>query len=58
MVTPVARQEAVTYVKTTYDIREWWACKSLKVDRSGIRYQSCRGADDEVREVLRKLSCD
>lgn len=56
MVTPVARREAVAYVKTSYAISERRACKSLSVDRSGIRYQSCRGTDEEVRDVLRKLS--
>lgn len=56
MVTPVARREAVAYVKTTYDISERRACKSLNVDRSGIRYQSCQGTDKEVRDVLRRLS--
>ena len=56
MVTPVARREAVAYVKTAYDISERRACKSLNVDRSGIRYRSCRGIDEVVREVLRRLS--
>lgn len=56
MVTPVARREAVAYVKTTYDISERRACKSLNVDRSGIRYQSCRGSDEEIRGDLRRLS--
>ncbi|MDP3935781.1 MAG: IS3 family transposase [Alphaproteobacteria bacterium] len=56
MVTPVARREAVAYVKISYAISERRACKSLSVDRSGIRYQSCRGTDEEVRDVLRRLS--
>jgi putative transposase len=56
MVTPVARREAVAYVKVTYDVSERRACKSLSVDRSGVRYQSCREADEAVREALRRLS--
>lgn len=56
MVTPVARREAVAYVKTRYDISERRACKSLKVDRSSIRYRHRGGSDGEVREALRKLS--
>ncbi len=56
MVTPVARREAVAYVKTTYDISERRACKSLKVDRASIRYRPRGGSDGEVREALRKLS--
>ena len=56
MVTPVARREAVAYVKDTYDVSERRACKSLNVDRAFIRYQSCRKPDIDVRYVLRKLS--
>ena len=58
MVTPVARREAVAYVKTRYDISERRACKSLNVDRSVIRYRSYRGSDEEVLDVLRRLSCE
>lgn len=56
MVTPVAKREAVTYVKRMYDVSERRACKSLNVDRSGIRYRACRKPDQEVRDVLRSLS--
>jgi putative transposase len=56
MVTPVARREAVAYVKTTYDVSERRACKSLNVDRACIRYRSRRPSDRDVRDVLRKLS--
>lgn len=56
MVTPVARREAVAYVKTTYDVSERRACKSLNVDRSSIRYRLRGGSDGKVRDVLRRLS--
>jgi len=56
MVTPVARREAVAYVKTTYNVSERRACKSLNVDRACIKYRSRRQSDSDVRDVLRKLS--
>ncbi|MDP3640825.1 MAG: IS3 family transposase [Alphaproteobacteria bacterium] len=56
MVTPVARREAVAYVKTAYDVSERRACKSLNIDRACIRYRSRRQSDGGVRDVLRKLS--
>lgn len=56
MVAPVARQEAVAYVKTTYDVSERLACKSLNVDRSSIRYRPHGESDGKVRNVLRRLS--
>ena len=56
MVTPVARREAVAYIKTAYEVSEWRACRRLNVDRAYIRYRSRRQSESGVRDALRKLS--
>lgn len=54
MVTPVARREAVTHLRTTFEVSERRACNVLGADRTSVRYRG-RRADDALRARLRKL---
>ena len=56
MVTPAAKREAVAHLQALLDVSERRACKVIAVDRTVIRYQSCRGDDAVLREKLRALA--
>ena len=56
MVTPAAKREAVAHLRCLYEVSERRACEVLAVDRSSVRYQSCRPNDAKIRERLRELS--
>ena len=56
MVTPAAKREAVAHLRCVYEVSERRACEVLGVDRSSVRYQSCRPNDAKIRERLRELS--
>ena len=56
MVTPAAKREAVAHLQALLDVSEWRACRVIAADRTVIRYQSCRGDDEVLRETLRALA--
>jgi putative transposase len=56
MVTPVARREAVTHLRTTFEVSERRACKVLGTDRTSVRYRGRRADDALVRARLRELA--
>jgi putative transposase len=56
MVTPAAKREAVAHLQALLDVSERRACRVIAADRTVIRYQSCRGDDEVLREKLRALA--
>lgn len=56
--TPAARREAVAHLRAAHAVCERRACSVLAVDRSSVRYRSCRPDDGEVRERLWALSSE
>src|SRR5215470_5182475 len=56
MVTPAVRREAVTQLRVGFEVSERRACTALGVDRSSVRYRSCRPDDGIARVRLRELA--
>src|SRR5438094_4372481 len=56
MVTPAVRREAVTQLRVGFEVSERRACAALEVDRSSVRYRSCRPDDARARARLRELA--
>jgi hypothetical protein len=56
MVTPVARRSDVPAMREAHKISERRACMILGVDRSVVRYRSCRSDDAALRARLRGLA--
>lgn len=56
MVRPVAKREAVTYLRDHFQMSERRACSILSADRKMVRYQSRRPPETELRERLRWLA--
>lgn len=56
MVTPTAKREAVAHLQALLDVSERRACRVIPADRTIVRYQSCRGDDEVLREKLRALA--
>ena len=56
MVAPASKREAVAHLRGVYEVSERRACEVLGVDRSSVRYQSCRPIDAKIKERLRELS--
>src|SRR5205085_10636490 len=56
MVTPAVRREAVTQLRVGFEVSERRACTALGVDRSSVRYRSCRPDDGNARARLRELA--
>jgi putative transposase len=56
MVTPAARREAVTHLRSSFDVSERRACGALGADRSSVRYRARRPGDEAVRKRLRELA--
>ncbi len=54
--TPAARRAAVLSVREAHEISERRACMILGVDRSVVRYRSCRPEEAELRARLRSLA--
>lgn len=53
---PVAKREAVTYLRDHFQMSERRACSILSADRKMVRYQSRRPPETELRERLRWLA--
>jgi len=56
VVTPAARREAARYLRQAYEISERRACRLIGTDRTSVRYQGVRPADDALRERLKALA--
>src|SRR5882762_6531880 len=56
MVGPAAKREAVAHLRTMFRMSERRACSLIAVDRSSVRYRSCRPPDSELRGQLRDLA--
>lgn len=56
MVTPDAKRKAVAHLMETHQVSQRRACSALNVDRSTVRYQSCRGDDDSLRDAIKRVS--
>jgi putative transposase len=55
-VKPVARREAATYLRQTFQMSERRACRGIGTDRASIRYRALRPDDSELRERLKTLA--
>jgi putative transposase len=56
VVTPAARREAARYLRQAYEMSERRACRVIGTDRTSMRYQGVRPADDALRERLKALA--
>ncbi len=56
MVTPAARREAVTYLRSAHEMSERRAIRVVAADRSSVRYRSTRPDDAALRERLKALA--
>ena len=56
MVGPAAKREAVADLRSAFQMSERRACSVIAVDRTTIRYRSCRPPDTELRGRLRDLA--
>lgn len=56
MVSPAQRRDAMRWAQAAYQVSERRACRALAVERSVLRYQSCRDPDLALRGRLRELA--
>jgi putative transposase len=56
MVTPAARREAVSYLRSAHEMSERRAIRVIGADRSAVRYRSTRPDDAALRERLKALA--
>ena len=56
MVGPAAQREAVAHLQASFGLSERRACSLIGVDRTTIRYRSCRPDDAALRSRLRELA--
>ena len=56
MVGPAAQREAVAHLQASFGLSERRACSLIGVDRTTIRYRSCRPDDAALRGRLRELA--
>jgi putative transposase len=56
MVSPAQRRDAMRWAQAAYQVSERRACRALVVERSVLRYQSCRDPDLALRGRLRELA--
>ena len=54
--TPAARREAARYLRQAYEMSERRACRVIGTDRTSVRYQGVRPADNALRERLKALA--
>ena len=58
VVTPAARREAVAHLCTAHRVSQRRACSVLSVDRSGLRYQSVRPDDADLRKAMKAVAAE
>jgi len=56
VVGPAAQREAVAHLQASFGLSERRACSLIGVDRTTIRYRSCRPDDAALRSRLRELA--
>ena len=56
MVTPVGKRKAVVHLMEVHQVSQRRACDVLQVDRSSVRYQSCRTDDADLRDAIKRVS--
>jgi|TARA_B110000908_G_scaffold132041_1_gene155431 putative transposase len=56
MVTPVGKRKAVVHLMEAHQVSQRRVCDVLQVDRSSMRYLSCRGDDAELRDAIKRVS--
>ena len=56
MVTPAASREAVAHLVTAHEVSQRRACRTIKMQRSSLRYRSVRPDDTGLRLRLRELA--
>ena len=56
MVTPVGKRKAVVHLMEVHQVSQRRVCDVLQVDRSSMRYLSCRGDDAELRDAIKRVS--
>lgn len=54
--TPDAKRKAVAHLVEVYQVSQRRACSALTVDRSTVRYQSCRADDEGLRDAIKRVS--
>lgn len=54
--TPDAKRKAVAHLMEVHQVSQRRACSALDVDRSTVRYQSCRADDSELRDAIKRIS--
>ena len=57
IVTPAAMREAVTHLRTSFEVSQRRACRVIGDGRSSVRYRHRRPDDRDLRERLRSLAC-
>jgi len=55
-VSVAAKREAVAQLQAGFGMSERRACAVIGVDRTSMRYRSCRGGDEDLRVRLRELA--
>ena len=58
MVTPAARREAVSYLRSAHEMSERRAIRVIGADRSAVRYRSTRPDDTALRDRLKSLALE
>ncbi|WP_297562208.1 IS3 family transposase [Nitratireductor sp.] len=56
VVTPAAKREAVAHLCKAHQVSQRWACLTLGVDRSSVRYQSVRSDDVDLRKAMKAVA--
>ena len=56
--TPVARREAASHLRQTYEVSQRRACRAIGADRGSVRYRGRRPDDGPIRERLRSLAAE
>ena len=56
MVTPDAKRQAVAHLMEMHQVSQRRACSALDVDRSTVRYQSCRAEDADLPDAIKRVS--
>lgn len=58
MVTPAAKRDAVTHLRSAHGVSERRACAVLQVDRSSMRYKPVQADDADLREAMKKVASE
>lgn len=56
MVSPAERRAAVVWARAAYRVSERRACRAPVIERTGVRYRSCKPDDSPLRRRLHELA--